>query len=153
MAPVLEAVDADLLARAIDWAGTSERAQGEVFNVTNGDVFSWQNVWPAIADALGMEPGGPSPQSLAASMPGRAAEWDAIRTEHGLRSPGMRDFVGESFHYADFCMAFGAQDPLPPVLVSTVKLRQAGFGEALDTEAMFGKWFEAFQTAQLLPPR
>ena len=27
---------------------------GEAFNVTNGDVFRWQDVWPAIAEALGM---------------------------------------------------------------------------------------------------
>src|SRR5262245_36379144 len=39
-APVLEAVDADLLARAIDWAGECEGARGEAFNVTNGDVFT-----------------------------------------------------------------------------------------------------------------
>ena len=44
-----------MLARAIAWAGESEAARNEVFNVTNGDVFTWPNVWPAIADALGME--------------------------------------------------------------------------------------------------
>ena len=36
-------------------------------------------------------------------------------------------------------------------LVSTVKLRQAGFSEAVDTEAMFQRYFRAFQDAGLLP--
>lgn len=54
---VLEAVDADLLARAIAWAGEADAARNETFNVTNGDVFQWSGVWPAIADALGMEVG------------------------------------------------------------------------------------------------
>src|SRR5262249_26232856 len=49
---VAQAVDADLLARAIAWLGDSDKARNEIFNVTNGDVFVWPNVWPAIADAL-----------------------------------------------------------------------------------------------------
>ena len=54
---VAQAVDADLLARAIAWSGEQEKAANEIFNVTNGDVFVWPNVWPAIADALGFAPG------------------------------------------------------------------------------------------------
>lgn len=52
-----QAVDADLLARAIAWAGEAANARNEIFNVTNGDVFVWPNVWPAIADAVGLQPG------------------------------------------------------------------------------------------------
>ena len=153
LAPVLEAVDADLLARAIDWAGSSPAAQDEIFNVTNGDVFAWPEVWPEIADSLGMTVAEPEPERLGDSMPGRSAEWDAVREQHGLVSPGIAEFVGESFHYVDFCMAHGAREALPPALVSTIKLRQAGFGESMDTEEMFRKWFRVFQEMQLLPPR
>ena len=149
---MIEAVDADLLARAIGWAGETPGARNEVFNVTNGDVFTWSGVWPAIADALGMEPGDPEPERLGETMPARAADWDAIRKKYGLTSPGLSDFVGESFHYADFVMAHGAQGGLPPALVSTVKLRQAGFHEVMDTEAMFRKWFAEFQRRGLLAP-
>ena len=52
-----------MIARACEWAGTSENAENEIFNITNGDVFVWQNVWLAIADALGMEVGPPEPCS------------------------------------------------------------------------------------------
>jgi hypothetical protein len=34
-----------------------------------------------------------------------------------------------------------------------VKIRQAGFAEAMDTEAMFRKWFKLFEEQKLLPPR
>ena len=151
--PVLEAVDADLLARVIDWAGQTPEARDQIFNVANGDVFSWQHVWPAIADALGMQPGGPVPERLGDTMPARAAQWDVVRKEYDLTSPGLRDFVGESFHYADFVMAHGSEGGLPPALVSTVKLRQAGFHEVMDTEAMFRKWFALLQEKRMLPPR
>jgi nucleoside-diphosphate-sugar epimerase len=151
--PLLEAVDADLLARAIDWAGTTPAARNEIFNVTNGDVFSWQNVWPAIADALGMQPGEPEPERLGDTMPARAQAWDAIRKKYDLVSPSLADFAGESFHYADFVMAHGAAGGVPPALVSTIKLRQAGFHEVMDTESMFRKCFAMLQQLKLLPPR
>jgi len=151
IAPLIEAVDADLLARAIAWAGQSPSARNEIFNVTNGDVFSWQKVWPAIADALGMAPGEREPEQLGVTMPARVAEWDAVREKYGLTSPGLHDFVGESFHYADFVMAYGAESVLPPALVSTIKLRQAGFHEVMDTEEMFRKWFAIFQEKKMLP--
>lgn len=149
--PAVEAVDADLLARAIDWAGNTAGAEDQTFNVANGDVFTWQNVWPAIADALGMEWGGREPERLGETMPGRAAEWDAVRKKYDLASPGLADFVGESFHYADFTMAHGAKGGLPPNIVSTVKLRRAGFHEAMDTESMFRKWFDQLKEERLLP--
>jgi nucleoside-diphosphate-sugar epimerase len=152
LAPVMEAVDADLLAAVIDWAGSTPAARNQIFNVTNGDVFSWQGVWPAIADALGMRAGEREPEPLGESMPARSAEWDAVRAKYGLRAPSLARFVGESFHYADFTMAHGVESLLPPVLLSTVKLRQAGFGQFMDTEAMFRKWFAIFEAQKLLPP-
>ena len=149
--PVVEAVDADLLARAIAWGGETPEARDQVFNVTNGDAFTWRNVWPAIAAALDMEVGDPAPLRLGEAMPPRADEWDAVRAKHDLIAPAMLEFVGESFHYADFTMAHGAEGGLPPALVSTVKIRQAGFHEAMDTEAMFQKWFRILRRERWLP--
>ncbi|NOT56148.1 MAG: NAD-dependent epimerase, partial [Deltaproteobacteria bacterium] len=40
----------------------------------------------------------------------------------------------------------------PAMLVSTIKARQAGFHECMDTEDMFRKWFKRFQELRLLPP-
>lgn len=153
LGPVLEAVDADLLAHTIDWAGTTQKATNQIFNVTNGDVFTWQNVWPAIAEALGMKPGDPEPKRLGESMPAHAQAWDEIRNKYNLVAPNLSDFVGESFYYADFVMAHGAEGGVPAALVSTIKLRQAGFHEVMDTEAMFRKWFAEMQKSKLLPPR
>jgi hypothetical protein len=39
------------------------------------------------------------------------------------------------------------------MLVSTIKARQAGFSECIDTEAMFRKWIDRWQNLRLLPPR
>lgn len=151
---ILEAVDADLLAHALAWAATTDTAANEIYNIANGDIFTWRNLWPTIADALGMEPGPEEPITFGSDMSKNADVWDKIRSDHNLISPDLETFVGESFHYADFTMGTGlAPDtPVPPALVSTVKLRQAGFGEAIDTEDMFQKWFRLFQEKRLLPP-
>jgi nucleoside-diphosphate-sugar epimerase len=146
---VSQAVDADLLARAIAWAGETPGARNETFNVTNGDVFTWPNIWPAIADVFGMRPGTDEPfllQSLS------RADWDRIRQHHGLSSPALTDFVGLSLEYADYQMRYGHTEPGPPAIVSTVKIAQAGFHEVMDTELMFRKWFKLFQKKRLLPP-
>jgi hypothetical protein len=50
-------------------------------------------------------------------------------------------------------MAHGAEGGVPPAIVSSIKLRQAGFHEVMDTEAMFRKWFAILQELKLLPPR
>jgi len=153
---ILEAVDADLLGRVIAWAGQAEAARNQAFNVTNGDVYTWRGVWPAIAEALGMSPGEHRPTSLAAEFARRGADWDRLRERHGLAAPALDAFVGEGFHYADFTMAYGAPAGAGlsgAALVSTIKLRQAGFTEVMDTEAMFRSLFASFQDARLLPPR
>ena len=66
---IYEATDADLLARALEWAANTPACRKEIFNINNGDVFVWQNVWPTIAEALGMEVGPSEPLSLAQEMP------------------------------------------------------------------------------------
>ena len=51
---VFEMVDTDLLARAFEWAAGAPNARNEIFNVTNGDVFVWHEMWPTVAEAFGM---------------------------------------------------------------------------------------------------
>jgi nucleoside-diphosphate-sugar epimerase len=150
---VSEAVDADLLARAIDWSGTSPSARGETFNVTNGDVFTWRDVWPAIAGALGMEPGPDEPCRLVEDMARRGDEWREVVRAHGLRAPeSLEAMVGDGFVYADLLFGAGVERSPLPVLVSTVKIRQAGFTDFVDTEDMFGRLLRRMQDRSLLPP-
>jgi nucleoside-diphosphate-sugar epimerase len=150
-ARVSQAVDVDLLARAIAWAGEADAARNEAFNVTNGDVFTWENVWPAIAGALDMSPGNAAPLSLTRTCPQWIAPWDALRRKHDLIAPGLEAFVGLSFQYADYSMRYGQSQSGPPSIVSTVKINRAGFTEMMDTEDMFRKWFRHARSSRLLP--
>ena len=149
---LLEAVDARLLARAFGWAAKADSARNETFNLTNGDVFIWRNVWPAIAEALGAEAGEPSPLRLADYLRARAGLWREVAGRHGLVEPDIQKLVGRSDEYADYCMASLSGRAAPPALVSTIKLRQAGFGDCIDSEDMFRELFAVLRTKKILPP-
>lgn len=149
---VWEAVDARLVARVLAWAARAPQAAGQHFNVTNGDVFEWRNLWPAMAATLGVEPGPDRPRSMAEFLPASAGVWERIVARHGLRPVSMAELVGESHHYADFCFAYGAVQPPPPAFVSAIKLRQAGFCDVFDTEDTFTYWLNYLIRKRVLPP-
>lgn len=149
---VTEIVSADLLARAVAWGATAPAARNEVFNVTNGDVLVWRNAWPAIAAALGTEPGDDRPVRLADEMPARADEWARIVDRHSLRAPrDLAAFVGQSFVYADLLLGYGRTEIGLPQLVSTVKIRRAGFADCVDSEDDLVEWFHRLRARRLLP--
>jgi nucleoside-diphosphate-sugar epimerase len=151
---IAEAVDADLLARSLEWSAVTPACANEIFNITNGDVFTWREVWPVIADALGMKAGEPEPHSLRTEMPKHNKQWAAIVKKYDLAAPSeLETFVGKSFELADAVFAYGLKTPPPPMIVSTIKARQAGFHDCMDTEDMLRKWFAWYQDHRLLPPR
>jgi nucleoside-diphosphate-sugar epimerase len=150
---VSEAVDADLLAHVVDWCGDAASARDETFNVTNGDVFTWRDVWPAIAETLGMPLGPDEPQRLATAMPSLEPVWAEVVRGYGLDAPPeLARMVGDAFVYADLLFGYGADEIRMPVLASTLKLRQAGFGACTDTEDMFRRLLRRAQDLRLLPP-
>lgn len=149
---VWEAVDTRLVAHAIRWAAETTDAHGQHYNLTNGEVFSWRDLWPAMADALGVEIGPDEPLGLAEFLLSKADIWDEIVSKYGLRPLSITELLGESHFYADFCFAYGATEPPPPAFVSTVKIKQAGFTETWDTEESFVHWIRVLQDRKVLPP-
>jgi hypothetical protein len=86
-------------------------------------------------------------------IPEHEATWERVVAEHDLRPIPLAELLGESHHYADFLFLFGAEDVPPPALVSTVKLRQAGFCEAMETEETLRYWLEKLIERRILPAR
>jgi len=148
---VWEAADADLVADVMVWAAQSPRAANEAFNITNGDVFEWRNVWPALAEILGVEPGPDTPTSVAAYLEENADVWDQIVAKYDLRSRNLRELVGQGDQHADFAFAYGAPEGLR-AFVSTIKLRQAGFTKTIDTEDSLCNALQSVIDHKLLAP-
>jgi len=65
----------------------------------------------------------------------------------------LQAMLGESHYYADFCFAYGAEEPPPPAFVSAIELRKAGVCETYDSEETFRHWINWLQDRRILPPR
>jgi nucleoside-diphosphate-sugar epimerase len=148
---IWEAVDVRLVANAALWAARAPAAANQTFNLTNGEVFSWRDLWPAMAQTLGVEVGADEPVSLAQYLPERAPLWQRLVAEHGLRPIPLPDLLGESHYYADLCFAHGAERPPAPTYLSTVKIKQAGFTATWNTEKSFCHWLHDLMARRILP--
>jgi nucleoside-diphosphate-sugar epimerase len=148
---VWEAADADLVADVMVWAAQSPQAANEAFNITNGDVFEWRSLWPALAETLGVETGPDMPMSVAVYLKENADVWSQIVAKYDLRSRNLRELVGQGDQHVDFAFAYGAPEG-PRAFVSTIKLRQAGFTKTIDTEDSFRNALQSLIDRKLLPP-
>lgn len=140
-----QTTDAELLARATVWAGSAPSAAGQVFNVNNGDQFRWSGLWPRFAAHFGMEYAAPQQMSLAEAMPTRADVWERLVARHDLVPTPFDQLVG--WGVGDFLFHHEADN-----ITSTVKVRQAGFADALDTETRLLDLFDQLVDARVLPP-
>jgi nucleoside-diphosphate-sugar epimerase len=148
---VAEIVDAALLAEGFAWAALTPEAHYETFNITNGDVFAWREAWPIIAECLGVEPGPDEPMRLAEYLPARQKLWATIEARAQLRPLGLMRFLGESHHYVDVLLRRDADKIQRPTLLSTIKLRQAGFAACRNSEDVIRRCIAGMRTRRLIP--
>jgi nucleoside-diphosphate-sugar epimerase len=148
---IREATDVGLLSRAIRWAAEAPTASNEVFNVANGEIFTWRDVWPAIAETLGTEPGPDTPRKMAEFLPAHRDLWPRIVEKYRLKPLTIDQVLGQSHFMADSSFSFGATEmPVPPIM-STVKIKQAGFTEACDTELSICHWLNVLIEQRVIP--
>ncbi|MBX9840791.1 MAG: SDR family oxidoreductase [Xanthobacteraceae bacterium] len=141
---VYQCTEASLLAKAIVWMSTEPKCGNNAFNVTNGEFFRWENLWPRIADYFGMRCGPVINLKLANAMGDKGEVWDRIVARHDLR-PIPYDQAA-IWSYGDFLFT-----PSWDMMSSTTKLRQFGFPDVVDSEAMFYGLFDALRAARVIP--
>ncbi len=145
---VQEATDARLIAKAAHWAGGEPRAANEIYNIANGDVYLWENVFVHLAERFKMKLDRPHPFSIARVMPGNAYVWDSIVEKHDLKKYDYKTIV-PSWQLVEYLLGYG-QRPNPHHL-STIKARQHGFHDCVDTEQMFVELLTELQDLRILP--
>ncbi len=139
-----QATDAGLLARATEWTATNPDCRNEIFNVTNGDYFRWEGLWPRFADWFGMDIGDPQTIRLTEVMADKGPLWEAMKAKYGLAPYAYEQVAAWGFGDAAFHRHWDA--------VSNVnKLKQFGFLEWMDSEEMFLGLFEEMRAARLFP--
>lgn len=140
-----QTTDAELLARATIWAGANESAHNQIFNINNGDQFRWAQLWPRFAEHFGMDYAPPQQMSLTDAMPTRGDVWEALVQTHDLVDTPFEDLV--AWPVGDFLFHHEADN-----ITSTIKARQAGFADALDTETRLLDLFDELIELKVLPP-
>lgn len=145
-----ECTDARLIASAVEWSWGEPRANGETFNVANGDVIVWSTFFERLAREFGLMLGEPADFRLADEMPRYAPLWRRIALREGLAVDDLDRLLGLSWQYADATWASRRPLPVPPI-VSTLKLRRAGFSDCMDTEESIVEHLQAMQALRYLP--
>ncbi|CAH0233706.1 SDR family oxidoreductase [Rhodococcus fascians] len=141
---LLEMTDASLLAEATVWAATTPACANQAFNITNGDLFRWNDMWPRIADIFGLDTATPLPMSLADVMADKEPLWNSIVAEHELKPTPYRDV--SSWAFGDFVFSWDYD-----VISDGSKARRMGFHRFVDTEAMFAGIVTDLRRQRIIP--
>lgn len=143
-AALYQITDGALLAKGIEWMGTEAKAANQAFNITNGDLIRWQNVWPKFADFFGLAPAPPEPLSLKTWMADKGPVWDRIVAKHGLAPHRFEEIAAWTYPDNVFKSDYD-------IVSDTGRARRLGFCDSVDTEEMFLRMFADFRRDRVIP--
>lgn len=141
---IYQVTDSGHFANAALWAATDARCANQAYNLTNGDYFRWQDIWPRLAAVFGMQAGEPSPLNLTEFMADKAPLWDAIVKKHGLAPYRFGEVVAWPFGDYVFNTSWD-------VMSSVTKSRLHGFHDVVDSEEMFVRVLTRFRKERIVP--
>ncbi|OKH53919.1 hypothetical protein NIES2101_09240 [Calothrix sp. HK-06] len=139
------ATDATLLAKAMEWAALNETCYGEIFNITNGDVFRWSQVFPQIAESFGIKCADPQTFSLVEAMQDKEPIWSQMVQKYGLIPNSLKDLANWPFGAFIFNVENDA-------FFDVNKARRFGFHEMyLDTSEEIVKLWSYLKEQKIVP--
>ena len=141
---LLEMTDAGLLAKATVWAATDVRCANQAFNINNGDLFRWNEMWPKIADFFNLEVAPPLPMALETVMADKESLWNAMTKKYGLEPHSYSEV--SSWRFGDFVFSWDYD-----LFADGSKARRFGFHEYVETETMFRNIFTDLRHRKIIP--
>jgi nucleoside-diphosphate-sugar epimerase len=143
---VTDITDARLLGRHLIWSSTAPGARNQAFNTVNGDVFRWRQMWPRLAEDLGVEPaeypGTPTP--LDGRMDHADEVWARLVKEHGLAPHRASELA--SWWHTDADLGRQVE-----TFADMSKSRALGFLEFQDSTRSFLDLFERLREERIIP--
>jgi nucleoside-diphosphate-sugar epimerase len=143
---LIEMTDAGLLAQAMVWASTDPAAANQAYNINNGDLFRWEEMWPKLADYFNLPVAPGLPISLASVMADKQPVWDEIVAKYDLASTQYQDVSSWAFGDAVFSWDYD-------LIADGSKARRHGFHSYVDTAEMFPRIFDEMRARKIIPPR
>lgn len=141
---LMEMTDAGLLAKATVWAATNPAAANQAFNITNGDLFRWNELWPKLAKYFGLEIAPPLHMPLQTVMADKAPLWQDMQERYGLAPHSYAQL--SNWGFGDFVFSWDYD-----FFADGSKARRMGFHEYVDTEEMFYALFDELRERKVIP--
>ncbi|MFD2582675.1 SDR family oxidoreductase [Pedobacter vanadiisoli] len=141
---LLEITDSGLLAKATVWAATSPQCANQAFNISNGDLFRWNDLWPKIAAYFEMPVAFPLQLPLTQVMADKKAVYEGMQDRYGLEKYPYGEL--SSWPFADFVFSWDYD-----FFADGTKARRLGFHEFVDTEKMFYRLFDEMRAKKIIP--
>ena len=141
---LMQFTDAGLLARTQLWAATNPASANQAYNVTNGDMFRWDSLWPRIARVFDMEVAAPQKVALTAYMPEKKPVWERIVRKYGLKPYPYEEIA--MWPFGDFVF-----DTDWDLIMDDGKRIRAGCTEVIDTEERVLELLAEFRASKILP--
>jgi nucleoside-diphosphate-sugar epimerase len=139
---LFQMTDARLLARGSIWAALEPHSENRVYNITNGDLFRWANVWERVADYFGVPAGRPLAMDMGLFMRGQDALWAELKQRHSL--------VLDLDEIQDWSQGYILSSSIE-MHSSTIRIRTAGFQDCLDTEDRLFELFDEMKARRYIP--
>jgi nucleoside-diphosphate-sugar epimerase len=141
---LLDLTDAGLLAKATVWAATNKQCANQAFNVTNGDLIRWNELWPKIANYFDMDVAPPLHMPLQSIMSDKGAVWDRMQQKYNLEKHSYESV--SSWGFGDFVFSWDYD-----FFSEGTKARRLGFHEYVETEKMFFDLFDELKKQKVIP--
>lgn len=140
---LVDHTDGGLLAEATLWASTSPMAENQAFNVNNGDLWRWSELWPRIANWFELESAPPVRLSFQQLFKDYRVIWRELAGQRLVEADILQLNDG---HFADFVFGWNYD-----MFGDGSKLRRAGFTRMQATDAMFFSLFTQLRAAHIIP--
>jgi nucleoside-diphosphate-sugar epimerase len=141
---MVDFTEASLLADATIWAARSADARNQAFNINNGDLWRWSELWPVIAAWFELDVAPPVSLSFRQMFQDYRAQWRQIAAENALAEADILRLSDGAF--ADFVFGWNYD-----MFGDGSKLRRAGFHGYRATDGMFCDLFARFRAARVIP--
>jgi hypothetical protein len=139
-----ETTDAELFGRATLWALGEDKARNQIFNVSNGDVYRWRQLWNELAAFYDLPIAEPLAMSTVSEMSEKAPLWDSMVARYGLHATPYDQIANWTF--VDWMLNFREE-----TIQSTIKIRQAGFADCIDTHQSFRRQLTRLRDLRIIP--
>ncbi|WP_207435365.1 SDR family oxidoreductase [Sabulibacter ruber] len=142
---VVNVTGVEVLSKSMEWAALNQNTREEIFNITNGDVFRWEQAWKKFGEFFGVEIDQPQTFSLQEYMADKGPLWDQMVQKYGLQPYKLDKLVQWGFGDFIFNTEYDA-------FFDVNKARRYGFHEMhLDSIEHMLQTFQTLRDNKIIP--